>query len=230
MDAQRGVRAYQANAGATIECALASTFPTVRAIVGDESFAALARAYWHAHPPAWGDLAVAGDALPAFIERSGQLAEVPYLADVARLDAAMDAAERAPDAQEQPDTLALLGTHDPSRLGIRLMPGTRVVSSPYPIVTVCEAHHAQDNGEGDDPFAEARDALILERGEHALVWRRGLHAHVQAVDGATAQWMHSLLHASSLAAALDRAETEFNFEHWLVAALKQGWIACIHVR
>ena len=221
--ARHGLGAYRANAGVIIERALGASFPTVRALVGEESFAGLARAYWHAHPPLRGDLACAGEQLPEFIAASNSLAEVPYLADVARLDAAIEAAERAADAQWQPDTLALLGSHDPAQLAVECMPGTAVLASPYPIVTIRDAHHAA----GDDPFAAAREALAAGRGEHALVWRAGLRAQALAVDEADAQWTLALLRRSSLAQALEQALPSFDFQRWLVAALQHGWLARI---
>jgi hypothetical protein len=218
-----GLAAYRANAGVTIERALAASFPTVCALVGEESFAALARAYWHAHPPLRGDLAYAGEQLPEFIAASDSLADVPYLADVAQLDAALEAAERAADAQWQAETLALLGSHDPAQLVIELRPGTGVLSSPYPIVTIHDAHHAV----GDDPFAAAREALAAGRGEHALVWRAGLRAQALAVDEADGQWTRALLLGCSLAQALEQALPTFDFQRWLVAALRHGWLARI---
>src|SRR5690242_17624053 len=102
---QRGMQAYQANAGASAERALAASFPTVQALMGEESFAAMARAFWHANPPLRGDLAWFGEALPAFIADSEQLADVPYLSDVARLDWLLALAERAADAKTDPTTL-----------------------------------------------------------------------------------------------------------------------------
>ena len=226
LPAQRGLTAYRANAGVIVERALAASFPTVCALVGEESFAALARAYWHAHPPLRGDLAYAGEQLPEFIAASDSLADVPYLADVARLDAALEAAERAADAQWQADTLALLGSHDPAQLVVELTPATAVLASPYPIVTIREAHHAA----GDDPFAAAREALAAGRGEHALVWRAGLRAQALAVDEADAQWTRALLQGCSLAQAFEQALPTFDFQRWLVAALRHGWLARIALK
>ena len=46
-----GLAAYRANAGALAERALAAAVPTVAQLLGDESFAGFARAFWTAHPP-----------------------------------------------------------------------------------------------------------------------------------------------------------------------------------
>jgi hypothetical protein len=222
----RGWQAYQANAGAAAERALAARFPTVQQLVGDEAFAALARALWHAHPPARGDLAHFGDALPAFIAQSAQLADVPYLADVARLDAALAACESAADATPEPHTVALLGESDLATLHIVLTPGTQVAESAWPIVTLWHAHH---RAAGDDPFAPVREALHPPQAECALVSRQGWRAEPMHISPATARFTQALLAGHSLARALNSAGDGFDFEAWLIAALTHGHLQCVRV-
>ena len=111
--AGHALAAYRGNASAIAERALASAFPTVQQLLGDESFALLARALWHHAPPQRGDLACWGDALPGWIERDAQLADEPYLADVARVDWAVHTIEQAADVEPPAAGLALLAEHDP---------------------------------------------------------------------------------------------------------------------
>lgn len=214
----RGLQAYQANAGASAERSLAAAFPTVQALVGDDSFAALSRAFWHAEPPLRGDLAQFGAGLPAFIATSEQLADVPYLADVARLDWLLAEAERAQDAEMEPASLQLLSEFDPAQLRLELMPGVALLASAHPVVGIWQAHRAADVG------AQLRAALDAEQGEYALVWREGWRACVDALDAPAARWMHSLLAGESLAVALDHAGDGFAFEPWLVQALQRQWL------
>jgi hypothetical protein len=219
---QRGIQAYQANAGASAERALASTFPTVQALVGENSFAALARALWHAQPPVHGDLARFGDTLPAFIADSEQLADVPYLADVARLDWHVATAERAADASTEAGTLSLLAEADSSQLQLELMPGTAVLPSAHPVVSVWLAHRP---GEAAATHrALAREAIALGRGETAMVWRSGWRALVQAIGDSEARWVQGLLRGDTLAVALADAGEGFAFEPWLLQALQNGWL------
>ncbi len=119
-----GVAAYRGNAGAVAERALAGTFPTLAELVGDDAAGALARDFWRHHPPARGDLAEWGDALPGFVAASAQLADEPYLADVARLEWQVHLASRAADAPTLAPDLQVLAGADPSRLRLRLTPGT----------------------------------------------------------------------------------------------------------
>lgn len=225
----RGLQVYQANAGAAAERALAAAFPTVAALIGAASMAGLARAYWHARPPQRGDLGELGDALPGFIADSPSLADEPYLADVARLDWRLHQAERAADAPEELSGLQRLGDTDPARLWLRLAPGTAVLRSRWPIVTLWQAHQWSHQNAADAPpdrFAAARAALAAGQGETALVWRQGWRARVAALPPAQADFTEALLARQALTGALDAAP-DLDFAAWLGEAVQQGWLVAV---
>ena len=224
----RGWQAYQANGGASAERALAQRYPTVQAMLGEASFAALARAFWQGHPPQRGDLAEFGDGLPDFIAASDQLADVPYVADSARLDALVAACERAADAGCDTGSLALLAQADPAELTLVLMPAVGVLSSAWPVASLWLAHRPGDDAAGH--LDAAREALGAGRGEHALVWRDGWRARVQALGEPEARWTQALLEGRPLSEALDRAGEAFSFEPWLLQALQHGWLAAARRR
>ena len=217
---QRGLQAYVANAGASAERSLAASFPTVAALLGDEPFAGLARACWRTAPPQRGDLAQWGAGLADFLARDETLSGWPYLPDCARLDWRIALAERALDDVPDPASWTLLGEVDPAGLAIDLAPGTALLASPYPVVTLWEAHQAPGTG-----FEAARAALAAGQREQALVWRDGWRARVAAVDPETARWTQALLRGESVGQALDAAGDAFDFERWLLQALPRGW-AC----
>jgi hypothetical protein len=158
----RGLQAYQANAGALAERALAAAYPTVMQLLGDESFAGMARAYWHHHAPVLGDVARWGAELPTFIQAAEQLAEEPYLADVARLDWAVHMAQSAADGPAAPQDLALLASADPATLWLHLQPGTALVVSAHPVVAIWQAHHLADRDDSAR-FAPVRQALAEQQ-------------------------------------------------------------------
>jgi hypothetical protein len=219
-DASPGLAAYRSNAGAMAERALAAAYPTLAALVGDESFAALARHFWHAHPPQRGDLGLWGDALPRFIADSAQLADEPYLADSARLDWALHCASRAGDVTppERP-ALQALASADPACLHAQLAPGAAVVTSAWPIVTVWRAHH------GGASLDDARAALSAQRGECAFVWRDDAFAvQLDRLDEDEAAFTAALSGGQSLAAALDAAGAAFAFDRWLARAVGARWL------
>jgi hypothetical protein len=226
--AAQALAAYRGNAGATAERALGAAFPTVAALVGHEPFAALARHFWHLHPPQRGDLGEWGDELPGFIARNGQLADVPYLPDCAALDWAVHRAARAADpppaAPASPvNLLHALAHTDPDHLRLPLADGATLVSSEHPIATLWLAH------DGRLPFDTARVALEARQAEHAFVWRDAQYrVHVQALADADAAFMAALLRPLVLSAALDEAGPGFAFDRWLARALGAQWLGDLH--
>jgi Putative DNA-binding domain len=219
----QGLMAYRGNAGALAERALGSAYPTLAALIGAESFALLARHFWHEHPPVRGDVGQWGEALPAFIADSEQLAGEPYLADSARLDWSVHAATRAADvAGAWPPALDALASTDPMQLRLQLAAGAAVVESRWPIVAIWQAHHA------GEPFDNARAAFAAARGESAFVHRDERHAiHVEALDAQDIAFTAAVTHGHSLAAALDAAAVDFQFDRWLERALRSCWLIAL---
>jgi hypothetical protein len=221
--AGQALAAYRGNAAAIAERALAAAFPTVQQLVGDESFAQLARAMWHHAPPQRGDLGQWGDAMPGWIERDAQLAAEPYLADVARVDWAVHSIEQAADVESPAVGLALLAEHDPAQLALRLRPGLMLVSSRWPVATIWQAHRRSDA----DRFESVRAAFAAGTAEHALIARNGWRAQVDAIDAADAAFTAALLRGVSLGCALDEAGDAFVFARWLQRAIATPWLQAV---
>jgi hypothetical protein len=220
--AARGLQAYRANAGALAERALIAAFPTVAQLVGAESFAALARALWFAMPPQRGDIGTWGDALPGFIAAAAQLADEPYLADVARLDWAAHCAEQAGECGAV-SGLERLAEADPAHLLLRPAEGLALCRSAHPVASIWLAHRSEAAGR----FAGVREAFASGQGENVLVWRDGFKAAVRVLPEADARFMQALLDGQVLARALDAAGTGFDFAAWLAQALRQGRLQAV---
>ena len=128
---------YRNNVVVGLVDALATRFPAVQRIVGEEFFRAMAGVFVRAHPPRSPLMMDYGDDLPAFVETFAPAAELPYLADVARLEAARTRAFHAADAA--PLTAAAFAALQPAELeALRLQfcPGIAIVRSAHPIVTI----------------------------------------------------------------------------------------------
>jgi Putative DNA-binding domain len=231
---QRGLAVYRANAGALAERALAAAFPTVAQLMGASSFATLARAHWHHHPPRCGDLAWWGEGLPQAMAQDAQLSREAYLPDVARLDWAVHRAGFAADDEQPAQGLERLGTCDPRQLRLCLREGSAVVESSYPIVEIWRAHQpacppSAGTSESEDRLAAACRALDEGRAQSAWVTRGGgLSARVLPLpDAAHARFTQSLLVGASLEQALEQAGGSFSFEAWLIQALRQNALASV---
>ena len=220
-----GLPAYRANAGALAERALAGAFPTVAALVGDETFAALARDFWRRHPPLRGDIGQWGAALPAFIATKAPLATEPYLADSARLDWLVHEATRAADAPDEALALERLASIDPAHLRVALAPGAALLASRWPVAAIWQAHQQREG----DRFAPVRAAFVAQQGDQAFIWRDGFRVRVERVDDAEHAFLRALLGQRSLAQALDLSGPGFTFDQCLARALSSRWIADIRV-
>ncbi len=218
--ASPGLQAYRANAHASAGRALGTACPTVRALLGSEDFAQLARAFWHAHPPLRGDLGEWGAALPEWLEGHAALAEWPYLADCARLDLALHHCERAADAAFDAPSLALLSHTEPARLQMRLMPGVQLLASRWPLASIHAAHAAGD----EQSFAAARERVERGQGEAVVVAREGWRGVVHLLDAPGFAFMQALARGDDLARSLDAAGDGFDFAAWLADALRRRWL------
>ncbi len=135
----------------------------------------MARVFVTAHPPRSPLLMTYGDDFPDFIAGFEPAAELPYLADVARLEAARTRAYHAADAE--PVDPNLLRSIAPEALGgmrFVLHPSAEVVRSRHPIVTIW----AMNAGEAElGPIEDWRR-------EDALVARPHLDVEVRALPPA----------------------------------------------
>ncbi len=218
----RGLAAYRANGHALAERALAAAYPVVAAMVGPDCLNALAHTLWHGHPSQHGDVACWGGELPALLELEAQLADFPYLADVARVEWALHRAAGAPDADADPASFALLTQQDPGALTLRLAPGTAVIRSAWPVASLINAHLR-----GDPTLSEAADRLSNREAEQALVWRRALRPEVRPCGAGEAALLDVLQHRQGLVPALDAALTTdpgFDFSAWLAQAVGDGLV------
>ncbi|RVU44440.1 HvfC/BufC N-terminal domain-containing protein [Rubrivivax rivuli] len=228
-DVNRGLAAYRAHASALAERALAAAFPTVQQLLGEESFALMARDFWRRQPPEGGDLACWGEGLAGFIVQAPTLADEPYLPDMARLEWALHRLQTAPDApppdpQGTPPGLGLLATDEPAALRLCLPPGSTLQASRWPVFSLWQAHRAADR---DAAFALVRQALAEGRGEQGLLTRQGWAPRLQRLPPAEAAFVGAVLAGQTLATALQAAGEGFDFEAWLIAALQQRLLVAV---
>lgn len=224
----RGLQAYRANGQALAERALAAAYPVLVQLVGEENFAALARHFWAIHPPLCGDMACWGDLLGGFIGASAQLADDPYLADVAQLEWRMHLAGSAADVPPDPASFARLATEDPARITLTLGAGVALLASPYPVASIVTAHLT-----GSPSLQQAGQRLVEGCAEHVLVWRQGLRPRVRVSTAIEHRLLGSLMAGRSLLDALEALEdapdaVPLDFNAWLGEAVQTGLAMGVH--
>lgn len=233
---QRGLRAYQSHGPALAERALGAAYPVIAQLMGDENFAALARQFWRAQPPNCGDMAQWGDGLANFLAAAPQLADEPFVADVALIEWALHRASFAADSSADLSSFGLLSAEPPAVPSLWLSQGAWLLDSRFPVVSLIHAHQfpAEDQ---KSALAHAAALMACGTGEKALVWRDGFKPRLRHLGGAEHALIRALQSGQSLEAALTQAgdaqnkssEVAFDFAVWLAHSVKSGLVtgACL---
>jgi hypothetical protein len=209
---------YRNNVVEGLVRALATRFPAVARVVGDDFFAAMARVYAAQSPPRSPIMAFYGEDFPQFLAGFAPCADLPYLADLARVEAARTRAYHAADAAPLAAADFVSPGSDLAALRMRPHPSLFLLASPYPVATI----FAMNNG--DLPLAEIEDW----HGEDVCVVRPHMHVEVHPLPKGgevfLSQWAQGVTLAEAAQAAL-AAEPDFDLVENLSGAIRFGLIA-----
>ena len=179
--------------------ALAANYPVVRALLGDEMFAAVAADHAFAHPPRSPVLADYGSEFADWIEDQPWAVDYAYLSDVARVERLQVEALFAGDGEPlDPAALARLAPREWTKVRLVLHPATRFACSPWPAGSLWLAH-----GEGGDPGA------ISWRPECILVTRPHRALRVEAIAPEIYRFLLALAQGQTVAAAVEATLARF---------------------
>jgi hypothetical protein len=185
---------YRNNVLANRSTNLASIYPTIMQLVGDEFFAALAAEYIAETPAQSGNLHDDGVGFPAFLSVFPHVADLPYLSDVARLDWAIHQAHYSIDLA--PIDSRQLQSYTPDQFGkLRLIlhPGCTVIQSAlWPIYQILMMHH------GESP------ANLQSGGEQVWVWRD----HWQVISSSEALFLERLFAGHCIETAMQASDDD----------------------
>ena len=163
---------YRNNVYLSLIEAIANRYPVVVRLVGEEFFAAAARAFVEAHPPQNPMLLAYGGAFADFLADLDPVRDLPYLPDVARLEWAWHEAYHAQDAE--PLSAEELGNVPPDRISdlkLSLHPSVRLISSAFPVVSIWETNTADDEVKAIDLNVGGEDGLVLRPNYEVIVLR-----------------------------------------------------------
>jgi hypothetical protein len=147
LGASARVAVYRHHVFTSLTAALEATYPVVCRLVDRRFFGWAADRYVRAHPPGGPCLFEYGGDFPAFLATFPACAHLPWLADVARLEWAMNVALHAPDAATlEPATLSALDPHAVGRLTLRFEPSVTLLESPWPVDAIWRANQPGADG------------------------------------------------------------------------------------
>jgi hypothetical protein len=154
---------YRHHRQISLGAALAVTFPTAVRLIGEEAFRVLASRFVQAQPPVQPCLAEYGATFGEYLDAETLVKGLPYLADIARLDWAINRAVTAADAMAL--DASLLGSLTPdelAELSVEAHPSLTLLWSNYPLPDIYRLAH----GAGD------ADAITLDSGgAWVMIWR-----------------------------------------------------------
>ena len=153
---------YRNNVAVSLIGAMEARFPVVRRLVGDEFFRGMARAFTARHKPATAVIIQYGAGFADFIAAFEPAQDLPYLADVARLENAW--VEAYHSAEAAPLALTALAAIDPAKfaeLKLVFHPAARLLRSDHPAGSIWAGH--QGGGEAAPPKHWVGEATLITR-------------------------------------------------------------------
>ncbi len=195
-DAPAGARfaIYRNNVIVALSEALSASFPTIAKLLGPTNFKAIAGIFVRQHPPRSPVMLFYGAEFPEFLAGLGQLAHLPYLADVARLDEALRLSYHAADAPPAPSAaLAEIAAQDLPATRLLLAPAVRVLSSDWPIHGIWRFNHHADAPQPPGG------------GQCVLITRPEFDPEIHVISPAEARFVAALLEGAPLGPAMETA-------------------------
>jgi hypothetical protein len=172
--------------------ALEANFPAVVCLVGREWFRAAAAIHVEQSPPRDGRMFIYGDDFAAFLATFPPACELPYLADVARLDRLWMESFVAADADILTAAdVSSLGAETLGALKLSLHPATRWFDATVPAVSIWQASRAGIPASAD----------LVWQAEYAIVNRAGHEIGVTPADARTLCLLDAIASGASLADA-----------------------------
>jgi hypothetical protein len=199
LDPAARVGIYRNHAFVTLGASLQATFPVVCRLVDERFFAYAAHEYLHEHPPHSRCLVEYGADFADFLADFEPCKALPYLADVARFEWALNIAASVREAAALlPQALAEVPINEAAYVAFRLQPSLSYVISRWPIDAIWQAN--QENEVPSVDLASGGARLEVRRIDGSVGWLR--------LDPATFAFRTALADRLVLAAAVAAATLE----------------------
>jgi hypothetical protein len=186
LDPAARVGIYRNHAFSILGASLQGTFPVICRLVDERFFAYAAHEYLREHPPHSRCLVEYGADFADFLADFEPCKALPYLADVARFEWALNIAASVREAAPlPPQVLAEVPTNEVAYVALRLQPSLSYVTSPWPIDAIWQAN--QENEVPLVDLASSGARLEIRRVGDSVGWRRLDPATFTAMAAATLQ-------------------------------------------
>jgi hypothetical protein len=215
LDPAQRLNIYRNTILGTLTRALRLSYPTVQRLVGADFFEGAAQIFARSHAPHCADLNAYGGEFGEFLRGFEPAASIVYLADVARLEWAVNQALHAADVPAlDVSRLAALASSDHDPVRFTPHPCVSLLRSPYPVDAIWRAVLQRDDA--------AMAVIDLEEGEvHLLVQRVGDGVEVQRLQESAWRFARILFDGHALGEAV-AAIPNADAAEWLAWHLAEG--------
>lgn len=205
------LKVYHNNIIGSVSTALCATFPIIETLVGDGFLKSMARAFVFENPPTSGCIHSYGTGFDDFIRGYDPAKSLPYLADVATLELAINTAYYAAnDKSMQADALSQVPEDHVGNVQLLLRQSAVLVDSTYPLLDIKE--YCENDTQGDVPD------LSNDVETKLLIYRPQLDVQIISLEPSEFSFIRALHCGSSLGDALETTLTaypDFNFAVFL---------------
>jgi hypothetical protein len=185
---------YRNNVTVSLVNALAETFKTCSAIVGEEFFNAMALHFVRQHPPKSPILTLYGAEFSAFIRDFSPAASVGYLADIADLEYGRVVAFHCVDEVATQSALSQFALDT----CITLKKSIQIIRSQYAIYNIWTSHYEE----------EALDPVVVDAPQNILIFRHQFSVEIIRISTVEANFFEQLQQGKSLLQACEQVMKE----------------------
>lgn len=216
MSADARIAVYRHNVAATQAAALVATYPVVQAIVGEEFFATLAKAFPNEHPSRSGDVSRYGENFASFLAGYDHATALNYLPDVARLEWARHRALVAADsASLDLARIAAVPALSQAAIHFHPNPSLSLIASPFPLDEIWRVNQHDYRGEMALDWDDAP--------KYFAVFRPEWEANIARLGAGHFAFLSALTQGAALADALEIAiNTDAHFDLQAALATSAG--------
>lgn len=197
------LKVYHNNIIGSVSASLRATFPVIEKLVGEDFLKGMARSFIFENPPTSGCLHSYGAGFDDFIRGYKPAAALPYLADVATLEFAINAAYYArDDAAMAAGALAQVPEEELEQARLCLRPSATLIESSYPLMEIknfCEDENAHDAPD----LSQTHETLLM-------VYRPALEVRIIPLDKDAFFILKQLDNGSSLGESIEKTLEKFS--------------------
>ena len=224
LDAVQRVGIYRNSVHGILLQYLGSLYPVCQQLLGDAFFEVASDRYIDQSPPTRPFLAEYGDGFDDFLHQHPSLLNMPWIADIARLEWAR---HQAWNAVNQPASdfsqLMALDEAQQESLTLHTPASAHLLRSDYAVHAVWLAHQPEDH-----PEKLSLEHIALQQPTYLLVWRTG--RRLQQVLLHSSEW--EFLSAVQQREALPELALRFQAQlpALLMTAVRQGWLLSFEIK